>query len=164
MTRWIIPTGALAAILFVAGLAAAPVAGAQDAQEQQRASGEEVRKEVSEAMEAIRGYTADRRDEAAAEIDEALTKLDAAIDRQETRLRENWDEMSEAARREAAEAAAELRRQRNRLAEWDGALKHGAQSAWDELKTGFSNAYDELRSAWEDADRKSEATDGEGPS
>jgi hypothetical protein len=163
MTRRINPTRALAAFLLVAGLAAAPVAGAQDTQDRSGSSGADVRKEVSEAMAAIRDYSAARRDEAVVEINEALDRLDVAIDRQEERLRENWAEMSEAARKETAETAAELRRKRNRLSERKGALLAGAESAWEDLKAGFFNAYDELESAWEEGDREPDTAERGNP-
>jgi chromosome segregation ATPase len=112
----------------------------------------ELRAEVSEAMEAVKSYSAEQRDEALARADEALTELDTAIERYDAKLREDWAQMSEAAREKATTAMRELRETRNDMAEWYGALRHSADSAWDDIKSGFAAAYDELQAAWQDAD------------
>jgi len=55
---------------------------------------DEVRAEISEAMEAIATYSGPERGRALVEPREALLRLDAEIDRREQALRENWAEMS----------------------------------------------------------------------
>ena len=60
-------------------------------------------------------------------------------------MRENWAEMSDAARETAEARLRDLRQARNRLGERYGALESGASSAWDELKTGFSDAWAPFR-------------------
>lgn len=113
---------------------------------------EEVRAEISEAMEAIAAYSEQEREQALAEAREALNQLDAEIERREQALRENWSEMSDAARETAEARLRDLRQARNRLGERYGALESGASSAWDELKTGFSDAWGAFSEAWSAAD------------
>jgi len=113
---------------------------------------DEVRTEISQAMEAIAAYSAQERDQALAETRAALTRLDAETDRREDAMRENWAEMSDATRETARARLRDLREARNRLGERYGALETGASGAWDELKTGFSDAWGAFSEAWNAAD------------
>jgi TolA-binding protein len=116
-----------------------------------------VRAEVSEAMEAIADYSAQERDQALTQAREALDRLDAVIERREQALRENWAGMSEAARETARARLRDLREARNTLGERYGALKAGAGSAWEELKSGFSDAWSAFSEAWSAAGDESSA-------
>ncbi|RFU11864.1 hypothetical protein DZD18_14990 [Rhodobacteraceae bacterium W635] len=138
----------------VAALLAVPAA-AQDTDALTTA--EEVRAEISEAMNAIGAYSEQERDEALAEARAALDRLDAEIERRDRALRENWAEMSDAARETAEARLRDLRQARNRLGERFGALESGASGAWDELKTGFSNAWGDFSDAWSAADEDAPA-------
>ncbi|AXS40893.1 hypothetical protein [Breoghania sp. L-A4] len=112
-------------------------------------SSEQMRKEISEAVTAIKEYSLERRDQALAETRAALDKLDSQIEQKAEALRNKWGEMSTTARQAAAESLQELRDRRNRLGEWYGALRYGADSAWDDIKRGFSDAYADLEAAWD---------------
>jgi len=138
--------------LRAVGLAAilAVPAAAQDTDELTTA--DEVRSEISEAMDAIASYTEQERDQALAEAREVLMRLDAEIERREQALRENWSEMSIAARETAEARLRDLRQARNRLGERYGALESGASNAWDELKAGFSDAWNDFSEEWSAAD------------
>ena len=111
-----------------------------------------VRMEVSEAMEAVEDFSAEQRDEAVAAARDALERLDAEIEHQEETLRENWSDMSAAARESARDGLRDLRAARNELGERFGALQSGAKSAWDELKAGFAKSWSEFADAWKDSD------------
>jgi hypothetical protein len=50
-----------------------------------------------------------------------LEKLDGQIESMENRIGKKWDQMDQAARRQARSTLAALRKQRNELAEWSGA-------------------------------------------
>lgn len=113
---------------------------------------DEVRTEISEAMDAIAAYSEQQSDEALTEAREALNRLDAEIERREQALRESWAEMSDTAREAAQARLRDLRQARNRLGERYGALESGASSAWDELTSGFSDAWDAFSEAWTAAD------------
>ena len=47
-----------------------------------------------------------------------------------------------------AAALRELRRQRNRVAEWYGGMEHGSAGAWNNVKRGFVTAYGALDRAF----------------
>jgi len=143
------------AILRVGALVAAVAAFAMPAAAQDEAAlttTDDVRAEISEAMSAIAAYSEQERDEALAQVREALNRLDAEIERREEALRQNWAEMSGAARETARAGLRDLRTARNRLSERYGALMTGATGAWEELKTGFSGAWDAFSEAWTAAD------------
>ncbi len=145
--------GSLRAGLIAAVLAVPAAAQDNDAQ----TTTEEVRAEVSQAMDAIASYSAQERDQALAEAREALDRLDAEIERREQALRENWAEMSDAGRETAQARLQDLRQARNRLGERYGALESGASSAWGELKSGFSDAWGAVSEAWSAADEDTSA-------
>lgn len=113
---------------------------------------DEVRAEISEAMDAIAAYSAQESEQAREDARDALTRLDAEIERRENALRENWAEMTDEARDTARARMADLRQARNRLGERYGALETGTSGAWDELKTGFSDAWTAFSDAWTAAD------------
>lgn len=113
---------------------------------------QEVKKEASELVEALKNYTADQRDEAMNASKNALDMLDERIDTLESRVDEDWDQLSQAARAETRESLKALRDQRTRAAEWYGSMKTSSTGAWEEMKKGFSNAYGELAQAWEKAE------------
>jgi len=115
---------------------------------------DDVRAEVSEAMDAIANYSEQERDKALTKAREALTRLDAEIERREQALRENWSDMSDSAQETARARLKDLREARNTLSERYGALQSGASSAWDELKSGFSDAWSSFSDAWSAADEE----------
>jgi hypothetical protein len=117
-------------------------------------TGEDVRAEISEAMEAVADYSDQERDQAVAEAREAMTRLDAELDRRGAALRDNWSDLSESARDSATERLRELREARNALGERYGALQTGAASAWGDLTTGFSDAWKSFADAWDAADEE----------
>jgi len=118
---------------------------------------DDVRFEISQAMEAIAAYSEQERDQALAGARAAMTGLDAEIERREEAVRENWAEMSDATRDTARARLRDLREARNRLSERYGALETGASGAWDELKSGFSNAWGAFSEAWSAADENEPA-------
>jgi len=116
----------------------------------------DVKKEVGDAAEAIKDYTADQRDEAIKKTKAALDDLDARIDRLEAETREKWGEMDQAARERATAALRTLRKERERVAEWYGGLQHGSAEAWGRVKQGFSEAYERLKATWQKTERELE--------
>jgi DNA repair exonuclease SbcCD ATPase subunit len=115
---------------------------------------DDVRAEISEAIDAIANYSEQESEQAQAEAREALNQLDAEIERREQALRERWAEMSDAARETARSRLQDLREARNRLGERFGALQAGTSSAWDELKAGFADAWAAFLEAWNAADEE----------
>lgn len=145
-------------LIAVALLGIAPLSGASqdEASKQQddKTTAKEVRHEVADAAEAIKNYSADKRDEAAKQAKAALDALDARIEALDARIDKNWDKMDQAAREQARSTLKALRQQRIQVAEWYGGLKDSTTAAWDHMKKGFSDAYKSLRSSWEKAERE----------
>ncbi|MFQ5597195.1 MAG: hypothetical protein ACE5GK_04015 [Nitrospiria bacterium] len=112
---------------------------------------EDVRKEVHDLIEVLKGYTAEERKEAIEKTESALDRLDNRIDALESHIENRWDQMSREARREARTQLKALRKQRLRLAEWLGRLKSSSADAWEHVKKGFSDAYDTMHEAWRKA-------------
>jgi len=109
---------------------------------------QDVKQEAQELIAKIKGYTADQRDEASNQTEEALKKLDDRIDALETDIYNSWDKMDKKAREEAQTGLKELRKQRIELAEWYGSLKNSSVSVWEQMKKGFSDAYQAIIDTW----------------
>jgi ElaB/YqjD/DUF883 family membrane-anchored ribosome-binding protein len=139
--------------VLVAAATLAVATGPAPAQEEDAlTTAQEVRSEISEAMEAVGDYSAQERDEALTRAEAALDRLDAEIARREQALREEWSEMSADAREAARARLENLREARNELGERYGALQAGTSDAWDELTAGFSGAWEAFSDAWTSAD------------
>ena len=115
---------------------------------------EEVEREVEEAAQAIKAYSAEQRDEAVKEVKVALEDLDARIDRLEAKMEEQWEQMKPAARQKAEATLETLRQQRHKMVAWSERLKQSSAEAWEEMKEGFSKAYTTLLESWEKAEQE----------
>jgi predicted phage tail protein len=120
----------------------------------QKTTAKAVKSEITDAAETIKDYSIVQRDQAVQDIKSILEDLDARIDKLENRIDDNWDQMSEAMRRETRDSLRMLRQQRNEVAEWYGGLQHSSADAWDDLKKGFSDAYTALTDAWKQAEKQ----------
>jgi hypothetical protein len=107
-----------------------------------------VKQEAQDLIEALKAYSADQRDKAIQRSKSALDILDTRIDELETKIADNWDQMSAAAREKTRENLKTLRKKRNDVAEKYGSLKASSTSAWEEMKQGFSQAFEDLSDAW----------------
>ena len=108
----------------------------------------QVQRDWSKASRTLMQYGVSQRDEALARGKKLLDGMDARLDTLEAQTQRNWSKLSRAARDHRREALRELRRQRNRVAEWYGGMEHGSAGAWDQVKRGFVTAYGELDSAF----------------
>lgn len=149
MTRMKLMLPVLTALVFA--VLAAPTYGAQTSDE---TTSKEVNQEVSEAIDAIKSYTIEQRDDVLRESRTIMRDLDSRIEAQEERLRQQWHQMDESAREQARAIRSSLKQKRNELAEWYGGLQHSSERAWEDIKLGFSNAFSNLEAAWEDAERE----------
>lgn len=113
-----------------------------------------VRQETQDLIQALKGYSADQRDEAIQKTKSALEKIDKRIDALETRIDNNWDNMNKAAREKVLASLKVLRKQRIKVAEWYGSLKNSSVDAWEHMKKGFSDAYKAFSDAWERAEKE----------
>ncbi|AAZ96919.1 hypothetical protein Tbd_0966 [Thiobacillus denitrificans ATCC 25259] len=124
-------------------------------------SAAEVRQKLGSAADAIKRYSADKRDEAAQKAKVALDLLDRRMDALETDIDRNWERMDAAARARSREAMRALQDERVEVAEWYGSLKSSTASAWEETRQGFVRAYQALQRDWENAERQ-QADDASG--
>lgn len=120
----------------------------------EKTTAKEVKQEAQDLLEALKGYTADQRDEAIQKTKIALDDLDNRIDALETRIDNNWDKMNKTAREKARADLKALRKQRTNAAEWYGSLKSSSAGAWEQMKKGFSDAYKDLADAWEKVEKE----------
>ena len=109
-------------------------------------SAKEVKSEVADTAEAIKAYTIDQRDQAIAKMESILKDFDDRIDKLETKIDGNWDQVTSAACREARITLRELRKQRNEVSEWSGGLKHSSADAYDALADAWNQAEKEFDS------------------
>lgn len=115
---------------------------------------QDVKKETRDLIETLKGYGAERHDEAMQKSREALATLDRHIDELETRIDRDWERMDQAARDKSRTTLRELRKQRAEVAEWFGRWKESSANAWEQMKKGFANAYQDLQEAREKAEKE----------
>ena len=96
---------------------------------------EKVKTETQEAWSAIKDYSADQRDEALQKAGDAVQTLDQRIEAWEAKGEAQWDDMSVAAREKWRATLKSMRKERNQLAEWYGALKHSSSGTWEDVKS-----------------------------
>lgn len=111
----------------------------------------EVKKEMGDAAEVIKDYSAEQRDAAIDKVKATLDDLDARMDRLQSRIDSQWEHMNQSARREAKVTLKAIKEKRNKVAEWYGGLKHSSSASWEEVKKGFSKSYEALRDEFEKA-------------
>lgn len=143
--------------LFLVALIFCPITHLQAA-DQTRNEGkkdmQEVKKEIHNTLQTIKGYSIDKKDEVMAEAKQILDKMDAQIDELEKQSNEKWQDMSEASRENSQQALRELRKKRYEIAEWYGGMKHSSADAWGEMKKGFVDSYKSLQNAFDKAAEK----------
>ena len=138
-------------VLLLVILGTAPVVFAGNHQTK-KAPEAQVKQEVIDAAETIKGYAVNKRDEAARKAASALISLDARIEAMETRIDQKWDTMNKTARERARSTLRSLHSKRVQVAEKYGSLKNSSSEAWEHMKKGFSDSYRVLRNAWEKAE------------
>ena len=135
-------------ILFLTGFFLLPMSSVQA---EKMTKAKELKIEWAEAMATLKDYTADKRDKAIAETEAALKAIDTEIDKLQRKTNQEWQELSKEAREKREAALAQLRKQRNDVAEWYGALKNSSAGAWEEVKSGFIKSWNTLSTAFVDA-------------
>jgi hypothetical protein len=111
----------------------------------------EVSQEVKEAIEAIKNYSVEQRDEAVKKVKVAMDAMDDRIHGMEERLGKKWNQMDQAAREKAQATLQSLRRKRIELAEWYGEMRQSSANAWEHVKKGFLDSYESLSKAFDKA-------------
>lgn len=155
MKRRILSAITMSAML-VAAFAFAPTGFAQTSSDQTTL--QDVKSETADVADAIKKYSASQKDKAVESAKAALNELDASIEELEATIEQKSGKMTQAAREKARKTMRDLRRQRTRVAEWYGGMKHSSKDAWEQVKEGFSESYGALTGAWDKA--RKEFADG----
>lgn len=135
-------------VFLISGISFASQKGKED----NKTTSADVKREAEEAIDAIGNYSVEQRDMAIKKVKILTEKLDARIDKMQSRIEEKWDKMDKASREEARKTLTVLRKKRNELSEWYGGLKHSSSSAWDHVKKGFAESYEALSNAFDKAE------------
>ncbi|MFO8089874.1 MAG: hypothetical protein R6U13_08570 [Desulfatiglandaceae bacterium] len=109
-----------------------------------KTTADELGQDVKDALNALKDYSADKRDEALKKGKSAVDALDDRIEKLEDNARKKWGEMDQAAREKTQDTLKSLRKGRNELAEWYGGMKQSSADAWEHVKEGFLESYDTL--------------------
>lgn len=108
------------------------------------------KEEVEQAVRDFNDMSEDKRDKAVSSAKRMLDTLDGEIEDLQAKMSDQWDDMTAQERDVSREAMESLHKQRAKLAEWYGGLKHGAKESWSDVKQGFSDAFTEVKGLWQD--------------
>ena len=136
-------TTAVLTIVFIAFLSFASMAFAGQT-ETDKSTWAEAKQEAKEALDAVKEFSADKRDDAVKNVKKTIDYLDVQIAKMQEKLDRQWDSMDEAARKQARATMKSLRESRKDLAEWYGGLKHSSKDVWESVKSGFVKSYDKI--------------------
>ena len=117
-------------------------------------SAEELDKKVKEALEALKTYSAEKKDEAAEHMQSLMQDMDGRIARLQADLDEKRKALSESARRTTEETLEALKQQRDELSGHYDKLKQGSAKAWEDIKQGFSEAMESFRKSLQSAEEE----------
>ena len=114
----------------------------------------DVKKELSEAMDAIRAFSAERKEDALKAMEQALVKMDQQIDLLGERIKKEWEQMEPEARKKAEETMKKLHQQRDRMAKTIEEWSTDSATSWNKIKEQFMKSYEEFKKSYEDADEQ----------
>lgn len=140
----------LGALIICLGISLFSAVSAADS----KTSIDEINQQTRELLHSLKSYSAEQRDQAIAEADDVLEKLDERISVLHENMVDQWQQMDQAARDNAQVTLRALRKQRTQVAEWYGSLKTSSAGAWSQIMQGFSEAYGNLHEAWGKAEQE----------
>lgn len=141
----IIALGVLAAALFII----IPVSFARRLASDR--SARKVRYHAGKALEALKHYTSEQKDEALNKAKATMDQLDESIDALQQKLYSEWSDLDQSGRDKLRSRLSSLGKQRNQLAQWYGAMMQSSSDAWEEVKEGFVKSFKELRDSFQEA-------------
>lgn len=106
-----------------------------------------VKKEVAEAVTAIKDYSIDQKDQAVSQAQASFDNLNNKINSFESKLRADWDNLNHASRSQMQTTLTNLKRERDHLEKDLSKLEHSSSNAWAEISKGFSESYASLETA-----------------
>lgn len=114
-------------------------------QSETKATGQEVKREMKEAVDTTKQYLAENKDEFVAKTETKLRELDARI----VELTAKTGTVKDDAKAEADQLMAALRQQRSEVDKQLKTLKESSKEMWTDAKAAFETAFDELQKAYE---------------
>lgn len=114
----------------------------------------DVKKELSEAMDAIRAFSAEHKDDALKAMKQALVQMDRQIDLLGDKIKKEWEQMEPDARKKAEKTMKKLRQQRDRMAKAIEEWSKDSATSWNKIKKEFMKSYEEFKKSYEDADEQ----------
>lgn len=138
-----------AATAIVAGLAVA-TAGLDTAQAADGGASE-IKTEISETLDAIKAYSAEKRDDAVAAGGALMDKLDRQMAKMEYDIEQASEETSDAAKAKWQETKAGLMKLRESTAMKLEAMREGTAETWSQTKKEFSDSVETLGKSIEEA-------------
>jgi len=121
---------------------------------------EEVQQELREALEAVKAYTFQQKEEYRKRLEPVLRDMDERIEH----LEEQAKGAGKQAQKQYAQAIQDLQHQKEVLRGQISRLQATAPGAWEEVKAGVSAAWDDLRRAFQRAnDRLKETNSSDRP-
>jgi len=146
---WMKPLVAVSCLLLFAGVSDSMASTDQQA----GTTAAEVKTDATQTYDSLKKYTVEQRDEAVAAAEKMLTSLDARISELKHQLDGQWQEMSTSAREKTRNTLDSLQKEREKVAEWYGGMRHSSANAWEEVKKGFADSYDRLKNAFTKASK-----------
>lgn len=113
----------------------------------------DIKKELAEALEAIKNYSAERKTDALAAMKETLAQMDQQIDHLGDKINKQWDEMEPEARKKADETMRQLQRHRDKTADAIEEFRKSSEKTWNSLKEEFMRNYNKFKNEFEEADQ-----------
>lgn len=121
---------------------------------------EEVQQELREALEAVKAYTFQQKEEYRKRLEPVLRDMDERIDQ----LKAQAKGAGKQAQEQYAQAIQDLQHQKEVLRGQISRIQAAAPGAWEEVKAGVSAAWDDLRKAFQRAnDRLKERSSSDRP-
>lgn len=146
---WMKPLVAVSCLLLFAGVSNSMASADQQA----GTSAAEVKTDATQTYDSLKKYTAEQRDEALAAAEKMMSSLDARISELQHQLDGQWQEMSKTARETTRNTLDSLQKEREKVAEWYGGMRHSSANAWEDVKKGFADSYDRLKNAFTKASK-----------
>ena len=134
-----VPLGILAIALGAFLTPAAPAVG--------QTSGKDATQKVTEAVDAIKSYTVDKRNAAVAHAKKLMSDLDPKIKDLEAQVSRD----TSAAKADLERQLKELKATRDKTAKKADELGRASAESWDSVKRGFADSYTDLNKAYNDA-------------
>jgi polysaccharide deacetylase 2 family uncharacterized protein YibQ len=132
-----VPLGILAIALGAFLTPAAPAVG--------QTSGKDATQKVTEAVDAIKSYTVDKRNAAVAHAKKLMSDLDPKIKDLEAQVSRD----SSAAKADLERQLKELKVTRDKTAKKADELRRASAESWESVKQAFASSYKDLQSAYD---------------